>query len=290
MPLGEAQWNELARELQRAWARVAPEWSDLNAHDPGITVLELLAYALTDLSLRSVALDDHGRRIAGRVAGCAAARAASATVTQADAPRGTGDADGSAPIDGDAADSAMPRPLERALAEALEQQAASNLILRAILASPTDARPAFDTLLLHALRSCDADVALLAVPDGGRLVPLAWAGCTPEHAATLLHGCEAEARTSDGVVETAHDAAAARPAGPERPPGWDPGPDGMRTVLAVRMHHEGRRLGLLMLGRCEERPFSEPQRHRLEALAEHAVIALDHVRRIDAIRNAGREA
>jgi hypothetical protein len=45
MPLTETQWTALARDLQVALERVTPEWTDLDARDPGVTVLEVLAYA-----------------------------------------------------------------------------------------------------------------------------------------------------------------------------------------------------------------------------------------------------
>jgi len=43
--LSDAQWQSLAGALAREMARVAPGWTDHNVHDPGITVLEALAYA-----------------------------------------------------------------------------------------------------------------------------------------------------------------------------------------------------------------------------------------------------
>jgi len=41
--------------MAREMTRVVPDWTTHNTHDPGITVLELLAYALTDLQYRSSA-------------------------------------------------------------------------------------------------------------------------------------------------------------------------------------------------------------------------------------------
>lgn len=76
MSLTDKQWTVLARDLQRALARVAPDWTDRHAHDPGITVLEVLAYALTDLQFRPTMLDDRARLLAGQVAERAGALAA----------------------------------------------------------------------------------------------------------------------------------------------------------------------------------------------------------------------
>jgi hypothetical protein len=66
--LSEKQWQSLASAVARELKRVAPDWTALNLHDPGITVLEALAYALTDLQYRTHTIDTHGRMLARRVA------------------------------------------------------------------------------------------------------------------------------------------------------------------------------------------------------------------------------
>ena len=40
----EKQWRALARAVQREVARRFPEWTGSNAHDPGVTLLELFAF------------------------------------------------------------------------------------------------------------------------------------------------------------------------------------------------------------------------------------------------------
>jgi hypothetical protein len=66
--LSEEQWQSLASALAREMSRVEPDWTALNPHDPGITVLELLTYALTDLQYRTNTIDTQGRMLARRVA------------------------------------------------------------------------------------------------------------------------------------------------------------------------------------------------------------------------------
>jgi len=66
--LSKEQWQSLASALTREVTRVAPDWTTSNTHDPGITVLELLSYALTELQYRSNAIDANGRALARRVA------------------------------------------------------------------------------------------------------------------------------------------------------------------------------------------------------------------------------
>jgi hypothetical protein len=73
--LSHEQWRSLASRLAREIARLEPDWTDHNTHDPGVTVLELLAYALNDLQYRTT-LDARGRALARRVAQLAESLAA----------------------------------------------------------------------------------------------------------------------------------------------------------------------------------------------------------------------
>jgi hypothetical protein len=66
--LSEDQWQSLANALVREMAHVAPDWAAHNTHDPGITVLELLSFALTDLQHHQYKLDPHGRLLALQIA------------------------------------------------------------------------------------------------------------------------------------------------------------------------------------------------------------------------------
>ena len=76
MPLSDDDWSALARALRCAAARHAPGWTGANTHDPGITILELLAYALEDLAVRNDRLSSDARAIARKVAERAGAIAA----------------------------------------------------------------------------------------------------------------------------------------------------------------------------------------------------------------------
>ena len=66
--LTDEQWQALANVLARDIAQVAPDWTAHNTHDPGITVLELLAHALTDLQYRTTSIDAQSRVLAQHVA------------------------------------------------------------------------------------------------------------------------------------------------------------------------------------------------------------------------------
>ena len=68
MPLSEEQWTVLAHRIEHALVEVAPGWTEPTGHDPGITLLQALNFALDELLHRSPALDAEGRRLAQRVA------------------------------------------------------------------------------------------------------------------------------------------------------------------------------------------------------------------------------
>ncbi len=89
MPLKDAARAALARDLRKAVLRVAPDWTGGNTHDPGVTMLELLAFVLDDLQHRSATLDPHGRRLARALADHASALAAPPTTSDTgDCPAG----------------------------------------------------------------------------------------------------------------------------------------------------------------------------------------------------------
>jgi hypothetical protein len=74
--LSDEQWQSLASAMAHEMGRVGPEWTDHNVHDPSITVLEILAYALTDLQYRRNTMTSSGRSLAQRIAQLAGSLAA----------------------------------------------------------------------------------------------------------------------------------------------------------------------------------------------------------------------
>jgi hypothetical protein len=59
MPMTEKQLGALARDLRRALARVAPEWTGHKLHDPGTTILEVISYTLEELRYHGGASAGH---------------------------------------------------------------------------------------------------------------------------------------------------------------------------------------------------------------------------------------
>jgi len=74
-PLSDAQWTSLARDARRVLDRAAPEWTDSNASDPGITLVTLFAFLTDVLLYRSGLLSEPARCLARDVAQRAAALA-----------------------------------------------------------------------------------------------------------------------------------------------------------------------------------------------------------------------
>ena len=67
MPLTDKQRATFSADLRRAMARVDPAWTGANAHDPGLTTLEVLAYALDDLLANPLSPDAARRAVAIRI-------------------------------------------------------------------------------------------------------------------------------------------------------------------------------------------------------------------------------
>lgn len=73
--LEESGYRDLARVL-REWAAVhAPDWTDTNDADPGVTLLELFAFVTESLETRGDAIPERGRLSAARLARSALALA-----------------------------------------------------------------------------------------------------------------------------------------------------------------------------------------------------------------------
>ncbi len=92
--------------------------------------------------------------------------------------------------------------LEKHLAEALEQQAATSEILHAISSSPADLDRVFRMILANAIRLCRASVATLWLFDGEVLTSVAHRNASPEFAEYL-----ARARIRPGHETTTRRAA-----------------------------------------------------------------------------------
>ncbi len=77
-----------------------------------------------------------------------------------------------------------PAELIRERDEALQQQAATAEILKLISSSPADTQPVFEAIVRSGLKLFPDAAIFIAVPDGDKLRPAAFAGTDPDRAKT----------------------------------------------------------------------------------------------------------
>ena len=169
----------------------------------------------------------------------------------------------------------------RQLTEALEQQTATNEVLRVISSSPTDLQPVFQTILANAVRLCEAQNGAAFRFDGEVFRAVVWNNISPALSSYVQNTAIPPGRES-----------ALRRVGLEKRPVHIPDmladpecivpepykEEGMRTNLAVPLLKENDLIGAIAIHRREVRPFTETQIKLLETFASQAVIAIENVR------------
>jgi GAF domain-containing protein len=167
------------------------------------------------------------------------------------------------------------------LTEAVEQQTATNEILRVISRSPAEVQPVFETIAAAALKLCDASSANMFTFDGRLLHVAALAMASPEGAAAVRRlfprppdrGLAASRAILTRGVVAIHDTAA------------DPDYQlqnaaqlGFSSVLSIPLMRDGEPIGAIAVGRRDPGPFPEKQVALLQTFADQAVIAIENVR------------
>jgi signal transduction histidine kinase len=187
------------------------------------------------------------------------------------------------------------RDLEKRLAEALEQQAATSEILRVISRSQTDIQPVFDAIVRSAVTLCHAAFGGLHRVDG-ELNTLAALYNMPDDEIEMVRRLFPRPMGRDTISgraimerrvvhlrdirEDAEYAAAVR----------DPQADkGYRTIVAVPMLREGAPIGAIALWRREVQPFTDKQIEMVQTFADQAVIAIENARLFLEIEDKSRQ-
>ncbi len=190
------------------------------------------------------------------------------------------------------ADDARTPELEKRLAEALEQQAATSAILKIISSSPTDIQRSLDAVSESAARLCDAfDVAifrrhtdgLLLVAHHGPIPP----GTVGEFILPLVRGAvSSRAVLEERTIHVADVQAEVEefPLGSENARRL-----GYRTLLTLPLLREGVAIGAIGLRRIEARLFSERQVALLETFANQAAIAIENARLFNELEARNRD-
>src|SRR5262249_47614419 len=179
--------------------------------------------------------------------------------------------------------------LDKQLAEARAQQAATAEILRLISSSPADAQPVFDAIAVNALRLCDAEGVVVARYDGALLHVAAHHNVNRETidrlasqypqalnrhvplGRAILDGAVVHVPDLQAAVEFAGSVARQLGAG---------------SHVAIPLLHRGRALGGIGISRRSRGPFSEAQIELLKTFADQAVIAIENVRLFNETKEA----
>jgi two-component system, NtrC family, sensor kinase len=176
------------------------------------------------------------------------------------------------------------RDLDKRLAEAQEQQAATAEILRVISSSPTNVQPVFDAIASSALRLCDGvasfvfrhdgtliHLAAVDSVEGVDLQPLRHTFPAPPERATFAGRVVATARLSY-IADIEHD--------PDAPSGLVEAAraNGYRSIFAAPMLRGGRAIGVIGVFHRNVGGFTREQGALLQTFADQAVIAIENVR------------